>query len=305
MKRLSLSILAMLYVISALSQEGTNPFDLKHRLNVKEEQAANVDTHPLDHKTTASEPIGDNPFDIKAPNQVIKQPEKIVSNTKEDLIKRLPIKDLSTTSLFWLLIFLTLLLAVIINLNRSILNNLIRAWTNLNFSNLLYRDRKGPDRFLYLLLGILFYFNAGIFISHVANILFDVTLTSKLVFLSILAIILIYAVRHTVLLGLSVIFPITKEINQYSFTIHLFNILNGIVLLIVNYITSFAPAGIAKATVILGLVFILLQFIYRNIRGLLLGAKFIAADRVHFFLYLCTCEIIPLMVGYKLIQDLI
>ena len=293
--------------VPALSQEAANPFDLRYRL--KTDEAVEVGTEPTETLRTEvrQEPSSDNPFDIIRRGQSpVLEPQK-KSEIKSVTVgeKDQPVRKVNTTALFWLLIFLTLFLAVIINLNRLILSNLIRAWLNLNFSNLLHRERKGPDRILYFLLGILFYFNAGIFVSHIAHVYFAFPFSARLVVFTILAFMIIYGIRHMVLYLIAHIFSITKEVRQYSFTIHLFNILNGIVLLVLNYIISFAPEGIGKVAIILGIGMFLMQYAYRNIRGLLLCAKYITSDRIHFFLYLCTCEIIPLIIGFRLIQDLI
>ena len=91
-----------------------------------------------------------------------------------------------------------------------------------------------------------------------------------------------------------------RQQNVIEFTIpkRIFNILNGIVLLLANFLIVFAPSGVSLAVIYLIVFVLLVQFIYRNIRGLVLSAGILSNNKIHFFLYLCSCEIAPWVLGY-------
>lgn len=308
-----LSIFFLLFIVqySNFAQSGqSNPFDLKHRLDNQDlpetkeaESAPNPEESTTDIESSEKPVDKDNPFEItgKASVKVDKAP---IETPKVVLPKAKKSDRISSNALFWILIFLTLLFAVIINLNRIIISHLLKAWTNLNFSNLLLRDKKGPDQLLYVLLAIIFYFNAGLLLGVALDRFYNIPLTTSRLFIYTGAIIGIYVIRHLSLYWLAQIFSIGKEVRQYSFTIHIFNILNGVLLLIANYIIVFSPENFGNIVLYIVLLVLAIQFLYRNIRGLLLSAKYIVGDRVHFFLYLCTCEIVPWILCFVTISRL-
>ncbi|MDX1683897.1 MAG: DUF4271 domain-containing protein [Saprospiraceae bacterium] len=287
-----ISCLILIGQLEFLAQTTQNPFEMNHRLESSENAVSSID--PPGNEV-AKQVDTSNPFEIRSRNK-ISEPEP----TKP--IPEVPVIDvdrgigLGPNALFWFLIFLTLLFAVIINLNRTIVNNLLKAWGNLNFSNLLLREKKEPDQLLYTLLAILFYSNAGLFIGLILDRFFNYELTLNRLLLYIGGVATVYVVRHVSLMWLANTFSFKKESRQYSFTIHLFNILNGILLLFANYIVVFAPEVVGTTLIYITIILLGLQFIYRNIRGLLLGGKYIVSHRMHFFLYLCTCEIVPWIV---------
>lgn len=309
MKMWKLLIFLIIGLNQSLAQDASNPFELKHRLNtpqkseidtptnegLQQEQesiSAQVDTPYFDDQSMD----GHNPFEIKARGRKKAKEEEI---TIADTPNETPVttkpkgKGLSSSSLFWFLLFLTLLFAVIINLNRSIILHLLKAWSNLNFSNLLLRDKNSADRLLYTLLAVVFYCSAGLFWGLVMDRFFGIPLTALNLLGYIGGIVAVYIIRHLSLYWLANTFSFSKEAKQYSFTIHIFNILSGVLLLLCNFIIVFSPEKIGTGLIYIVLGILMIQFLYRNIRGLLLSANYIIGDRVHFFLYLCTCEIVP------------
>ncbi len=291
------AIFILIYSFALTGQTpATNPFELKHRLD----QPSRVVT-PDQPIQDAQAPSGDNnPFDIQKGSQIptpsLAQSEEI--ETSQFSTKTLDKDRISDNSIFWILIFLTLLLGVIINLNRSILNNMVKAWSNQNFSNMLLRDKKSQDQILYSLLAFIFYINAGLFIGLTIERFSGVPLSFKMLLLLILLVMGVYLIRHITLYFLASVFSIGKEARQYSFTIHLFNILSGLLLLVSNYLIAFSPSTVGLVMIYIALILLAIQFIYRNIRGLLLGTSYIGSDKLHFFLYLCSCEIAPWVLGY-------
>lgn len=275
---------------SLVAQQSGNPFDIESRLD-----SLSKGENPSVNQDKGA--ISTNPFEKK--KKVI-EPETTVVE-----LPQIPTKiRLSTNTWFWILLFVTLLVAIIVNLNRAILSNLMKAWSNVNFSNLLHRDKKGSDRIQYIFLEVVFYINLAITLT-LGHQLYSLGETSFITFFASLgAVTAIYLVRHGVLYLLAKAFSITKEALQYSFTINMFNIINGMVLLVFNFFIAFGPDEMAKILLILALGFVGLQLIYRSIRGLLLSARYMINDQVHFFLYLCTCEIMPFVVGAVYISQM-
>lgn len=212
--------------------------------------------------------------------------------------------SLSSSSWFWIMLFVTLLVAIIINLNRVILGNLAKAWSNANFSNLLQRDKKASDQLQYYFLEAIFYINLACLISLALEKFWHITQSFTQLALFVALVAGVYVIRHINLWFLGSVFNITKETSQYSFTINQFNIINGLMLLVMNYFIAFSPDHLARTFIIVAISLLILQFLYRSIRGLLLSARFLFNDQIHFFLYLCTCEIIPFLVGAVYLSEI-
>ena len=274
----------------------SNPFELKHRLTRTE----NLDSPQPRSTQVDSVADNNNPFDIQKGRRTasVSTAENIIDQNQQPAVAAPDKQRITNNSIFWILIFLTLLFGVIINLNRSILTNLVKAWSNQNFGNMLLRDKKSQDQVLYSLLAFIFYINAGLFIGLALERFSGVVLTFKMFSFLVLIILGVYLIRHLTLYFLASIFSIGKEARQYSFTIHLFNILSGLFLLVVNYLIAFSPSAVGIVMIYIAIILLAIQFIYRNIRALLLGTSYIGSDKLHFFLYLCSCEIAPWVLGY-------
>lgn len=287
-KSILLTFLLVLVLSPFYGQEGGNPFELPERLEeVKKASPVNTITN-------------DNPFEKVNPQNY--------SNSETPELPQLPSiqpqVQLQGAGWFWIMLFITLIAAVLINLNRTLLLNLGKAWSNINFGNLLWRDQKDSDQLQYISLGIVFYLNLGIFIILLGEHLLNIPSTWSNLAKVTGIICLVYLVRHAILRLLSVTFSIAKEAGQYSFTINIFNVINGLILLIMNFFIAFGPDALAPILIQIVAGFLIIQFIYRSIRGLLLTAKYIAQDQIHFLLYLCTCEIAPIVVGAVYLSEL-
>ena len=81
----------------------------------------------------------------------------------------------------------------------------------------------------------------------------------------------------------------------------LFNILAGILLIPVNMLLAFGPGSMGYVMIIIGTIALGLLFLMRQTRGLMIGASVIATNPFQFFIYLCTIEILPVLVLVKLL----
>jgi len=111
----------------------------------------------------------------------------------------------------------------------------------------------------------------------------------------------IFIIKHVALQILGSIFPISKEIEQYSFTIIIFGIIIGFFLLPAILLISYAPPNLTTTVIYGTFIAIGMVYLYRILRSLFIGLKYISLHKFHFFVYLCTIEIAPLLVLAKLI----
>ena len=145
-----------------------------------------------------------------------------------------------------------------------------------------------------------FIVNAAIFAYLIGYNLYDQSgwAAFQLCFFGIL---LIYVVKHIFLSLISASFPIQKEVSLYGFTIETFNLFIGIILIPLNLIIAFGPEKIAIPLIYLTIVVIGFLLLLRSFRGLLISSRWISGNLFHFLLYLCTFEILPILLLIKVI----
>ena len=200
--------------------------------------------------------------------------------------------DYSLNFIFWVLIASLLILAVVINLKRKSFLNLYRAITNDNYLKLLQREEHSGASFFFLLLYFLFFLNAALFIYQLMIDKFEVK-GYKVFLVLFVALFLVYLIRYIAVWLLQVTFPLEKEAKQYNFTIIMFNIIVGLLLIPINILFAYAPFG--KSMIYVGLGVIALFYLLRQIRGLFIAARTKGLSYFHFFIYLCTFEVAPLI----------
>lgn len=332
--RITISLLCLIalffvHVPGTYGQKG-NPFELRHRLKkmnlpdaplqdsvqedslltdlVKEPKNLDSSESFVDQKTlsdtikdtllpaSANEPIAeesvvtDHPDSSTKPidKEVLDVPMPEVLQSKRNLI-------------FGTFIILALFLTVVISFDRKVVNHILRSILNDNYLNMLHRDQKGRWPMQFVFLYVFFLANVALFIFLSVDRWEYDRITANLLVL-FLIVLLIYSLRHLSLNYLGNTFEITRETGQFSFTIMLFNIFLGLILMPINLFVAFAPVEISSIFIYIGLIVIVLTFVLRQLRGLFIANRFLINHQFHFILYLCTVEIAPILVLIKFFQ---
>ena len=107
--------------------------------------------------------------------------------------------------------------------------------------------------------------------------------------------------KHVIFAIVRFLFPIETEITRYNFLVIIFNCILGLFLVPFNFMIAFGAESFYQGLLVfwvLGLVSIF--YIYRSLRALNIGSKFLVSDQFHFLLYLCTVEVAPVLLLTKL-----
>ena len=113
----------------------------------------------------------------------------------------------------------------------------------------------------------------------------------------------VYLMRHIFILLIGKVFPFKKDSQLYGFTIQTFNIFVGIILIPFNLIIAFGPENSAVPLIYVGLVIIGILSLLRTFRGFLIASTYIQSNLFHFLLYICTFEILPILLLIKIIGN--
>ena len=250
-----------------------------------------------------SEEVTDqNPFDVSH-IPIRKSKLKNEADAFKSRVKRENEKESGSNAfLFFLNLLSAFLLAVVINTEKGVLKKISNAITNENVLKLMHREEKRGISGYNLLLYISYFINAAIFVYLIGNAFFKAQGWKyyQMIFLVILG---IYLGRHLFLNILGNLFPIKKDSQLYGFTIQTFNIFLGLILIPLNLIIAFGPEKIAVPLIYVGLVFIGILALLRTFRGFLIATSYIQSNLFHFLLYLCTFEILPILLLIKIIGN--
>ena len=292
-----LATVALLFVLplSPATQGDSNPFELSPRLSVP----------PPEEDSAAAAGTG-NPFDLVAPVEQAERPKPAVSPLpagRKTVPASAPVKNSYRTFLLITNIGILLLLTVLITLLRSQAGKAYRAFFNDNMLSQLQREREAGGGLPYYFFYGFFMINAGFFVFLLARY-YGLSFSNNdwvgLLY-SIGGVAGLFLAKHLLLGFLAFVFPIGKEVHLYSFTIIVFSIMLGFFLVIVNLLLSYSPEDTTQLVLYGAYAGIAATYLFRSLRGLFIGNRFLLFHKFHFLLYICTVEIAPVLVLAKLV----
>lgn len=279
----------------ALAQIGANPFELAHRLP--------RERIPASKEGTAEQ---SNPFDI-VPHREPVQVSELTQNATEAFrpFAVLPRGDNFPEGIMAaFLIAGFAFLAFSIAANRSALGKAWGAFMSDNGFSIAQREASGfSGNTPYYLLYTSFLFNAGMFAFLVTRVFQPKTFNNLPFFFFCLAgVSFIFLFKHLILRIVRWLYPVDAEVQKYNFLIIVFNCVLGLFLVPFNLLIAFSTQDPSKqlllASWMLGLLAVV--YLYRTVRASSIGAKFLSQSLFYFLLYLCTVEIVPMLLLVKI-----
>jgi hypothetical protein len=282
-------------MVRVSGQAAVNPFDLIHRL--PKEVLAAAGSGELIPAT--------NPFDVVAHRTPAAT--QVLSENKTEAFRPFSIlprgNGLSGTLLFGLLVAMFAVLTLSVAANRSAVGKAWRGFLNDNALTQAQREATGiVGSTPYYLLYLNFLLNIGLFIFLVIRFFTqDRFNNAAFLFICLIGGAGIFLSKHVMFSVMRYLFPLETEINRYNFLIIIFNCILGLFLVPFNFMIAFGSESFYQGLLVfwvLGLVSIF--YIYRSLRALNIGSKFLVSDQFHFLLYLCTVEVAPVVLLAKL-----
>jgi hypothetical protein len=287
-------ILLIFYLLATpygKGQQGDNPFELTPRLEVS------VDPAAINPEDTG------NPFDIVAPAGAGKTIPKKPAPTPvpEVVVDDKPAND--NNILVIANVVILLLLTILVTLFRSHLGRSYRAFLNDNLLSQLQRERDTVGGLPYYLFYIVSLLTGGLFTFLIAKAYGLIPEQSHYFHLLLCAglVIVFFLFKHLLLSIIAYIFPVSKEVALYNMTIIVFSIMIGLFLLPANLLLSFGSETISQGTIYVALAGILLIYAFQSLRALFIANKFLLFHKFHFLLYICTVEVVPIVILARLL----
>jgi len=185
-----------------------------------------------------------------------------------------------------------------------IFRQLYTAYYNITTANQIVRDESVLLQRASLILSIISYMLMGLYLYQISVYFqWDMGILQggliRFVFLS-LAVAIAYSVKMIFLRFLSGVFDLEKPIALYIFNIFLMIMMIGLLLLPVNILLAYGPLEFKAWTIFISIAVISLLFLYRIFRAVVIWLGISGFSLFYLFLYLCTFEIAPLLIIWKL-----
>ena len=157
-----------------------------------------------------------------------------------------------------------------------------------------------------LLLNIVFVFSLAVYITLIFERNQYLHSNFWMVFAySVVAVAIIYLFKFVFLNFLGWIFNTADAMESYSFVVFLSNKIMAIVLLPFVFILAFTGGEIAAVSLLITYFLIGISLLYRYFVVMSSLRTTLKVNPLHFFLYLCGVEILPLLLIYKAVVNLI
>ena len=168
------------------------------------------------------------------------------------------------------------------------------------------REQLQQNNLASLFSNILFILNASIFVSLIAvkNGWVDLSLYSCIAY-SAVGFTALYLFKFLFLWLSGWLFSQGEAIGNYSFIVFLTNKVMGVFLIPAILLLAFSPESVQDFAYNSALIVISILFVYRYLVSFSIVRASLKVSAFHFFLYLYTCEVLPMLVLYKLTMDFI
>ena len=202
--------------------------------------------------------------------------------------------------LFYLLTGVVFLVAFVKLFFPKYFQNLFRLFFQTSFRQKQTRDQLLQDNLASLLMNLLFFISGGIYIGLVAQEmeLVEIPFWNLLLYCSLLLVI-IYLGKYLFLRFSGWVFNVQDAAGTYIFVVFLINKIVGVLLVPFLLLLAFSVRPVVQVTATVSLIMVAAMLVYRYLVSMGTIRRDLKVNALHFFLYLCAVEILPLLLIYK------
>lgn len=297
------------------AQSRSNPFEIKPRLKevpisdtlirdtlskVQAKLQSDTLSLSIDSISLVSSPPSANskanPFEVDH----VPIRKSIVDKKTEDIKTITESTKGSTRFLFFFLILGCALLAIVLGTGRKILNLISKSLINENILKLYYReDLFRPSTFILYLIFVI-NFSAFLYLAATQYGGPSGIVTYGLIMAVVFA---VYLIRHTTLLFLGIVFPVSKPAGIFSFTVMVFNHFIGLILIPINLFLALGPVEYKYYVLIFTIFLLAFLYLLRTFRGVFILSEYFIERFFQIIIYLCAFEIVPMLILWKTISN--
>lgn len=207
--------------------------------------------------------------------------------------------------LFYALAGIILLTAVIKQLFPKYFTNLFMLLFEASFRQKQRREQLMQETLPSLLMNILFILAGGLFVALISDYYGWISTGFWwLVLYSVTILALVYVFKYMVIQFTGWVFNAKEPASTYSFIVFLINKIIGVALLPLLLLLAFSKGQVWDIAVTLAACVVILLLIFRYIISLRVIRGALNINPLHFFIYLCAVELMPMLIIYKVLFNL-
>ena len=202
--------------------------------------------------------------------------------------------------LFYLMMGLIFLLAFTRTVFSKYVKNLFLLFFQTSLRQKQTRDQLLQNNLASLFTNLLFFISTGLYISLLIQYKNWAPVSFwKIAVFSGLVLVVIYLGKYLFLLFSGWVFNTREAANAYIFLVFMVNKVMGILIIPFLLVLAFAKSGIVDIALTISFVLIAILYLYRYLVSFGAIRNKLKVNALHFFLYLCAVEVLPLFLIYK------
>jgi len=184
-------------------------------------------------------------------------------------------------------------------------HNIIKSGTNYQYAYKLVKEGSSSSSRVNTFLSLVFYINISMFIFLILKLLnIKVDLSDwKLYLLLILSLFIMYLGKRVANRILGYVFGNNDVVSEYLTNVWIYNIILGVFILPFIISIPFVPPEFKLPLMYIGIAIIILSLLFRILRNFRIAFK-IKLSIFYLILYLCTLEILPILIIGKMISNI-
>lgn len=212
----------------------------------------------------------------------------------------------SNDVLFYVLVGLVLIVGFVRVTFSKYFSSLFELFFQTSFRQHQTRDQLLQDKLPSLIMNIVFVFSGGMLITLMAKFQGWVTFDFWWLYLySCVLLAVIYLTKYLFLLFFGWVFNASSAVNTYLFVIFLVNKIMAILFIPLILFLAYSSTKIANISLTIAEIMIAIFLIYRYVASLGTIRRSLHVNALHFFLYICAAEVLPLLIIYKVLFNYI
>jgi len=202
--------------------------------------------------------------------------------------------------LFYLLVGIVLLFAIIRQLFPKYFQNLFRLMFQASFRQKQTREQMMQQILPSLLMNIIFVLVSGLFMALLAEIRGWLHISFwGLTLYSIALLAFVYIFKYLVIQFMGWVFNAREQASTYGFIVFLINKIIGLTLLPLLLLLAFSSGYVQEVILTIAACIVILLLVFRYIVSLTIIRGALSIHPLHFFIYLCGIELMPMLIIYK------
>jgi hypothetical protein len=224
-------------------------------------------------------------------------PEKMLVSFKDSTAK---------DWLFYLLLTIVFLAGLIQVIFPRYFKNVFNIFLQTSVRQKQTREQLTQDNIAALLLNVLFIISSGTFLALASQKLNITKVSFWQVFIfATSGLLIIYLFKYFFTQFMGWVFNKLDVAQSYSFIIFIINKIIGVVLIPFLFLITFSTNNLSNLTFKVALVVIGFLFLFRFFSTYKNLGNRLKINAIHFFLYFCSIEILPLLIMYKTLNNYI